>query len=229
MPLNMNPAPEPGDIYIGLSRPFHVFVCTSADWREWLSMTLTEKCQHPTRELILMPTPTRFSWVTKTGLKGFKKTVANRLGTRGDSADVHVGIILTQEGFPLTAPSLPVAQPSTSGPVKTTKPNPPLSELGSDDAIGDSDVDMHLDADDARQEDIFDIPIDAEPEEFSDVNIKVDTNSDIGEVLSLAARREAMQIANKEIHELMCESPGESPCSPLLTTIQIFADGSEIF
>lgn len=182
----LEPPAAAGDIYINLDRPFAVFVLSATGWKEWVSMSVTEQCPHPNGERILFPTPARFSWVPVTGLANFKKTLAQRLGARSDSADVHVGIILTTENpsHPLLSTPRTGPQPSTSDQIRRSTSVLTLSDITSSDADADADPDPGDDSDARSSHSNEAIP-------------------------SFAERCAAMHVANSQILQAVRESPGE--------------------
>lgn len=103
--------------------------------------------------------------------------------------------------------SVAAVQPTT---LISTDPGSLLSELGSgsDDAMGHTDVDIKSDVDMAM--DPFDADADVRRTSNDSMDDTTKSESMEPEPLSLVARREAMQIANKAIHDTMFEAPGRS-------------------
>lgn len=180
---NMHPPPTEGDVYLKVSSPFQVFVLQKTGWVEWVSMSRTEECSHPTLKRILFPTNQRFSWVNASGINTFTDTVLSRLGNRPDTAHVHVGIILAQEGQSIAIQSRSLSAPKTA----TT-----ASRDRSD-----------MDAEPAMQSSSSRISSDGHSRQSSDSRMSVEMTSP-----SFMERCLNMRTVNRQIRQLILSSPG---------------------
>jgi hypothetical protein len=56
-------------------------------------MEKTLECPHPTQDLMIVPTTTKFAWIDKDTYEYHLEIVSNRMGNHMDCADTHIGII----------------------------------------------------------------------------------------------------------------------------------------
>jgi hypothetical protein len=91
-------------------------------------MESTLNARHPSLNRVLVPFPTRFSWVPITGYDYYLRDLKLRLGHRVDNVATHIGIILKQEANSIT-------------PIQNKEPEEHIEYYDNADADADADAD----------------------------------------------------------------------------------------
>jgi len=128
----------PGDIMIhDGTKPNTLWVYYGpGDWREWVSMKKTLECPHPTQDLIIVPTISKFAWVDKTGYAHHLEAVTDRMGKCTDCADIHIAIMQNTPTGPGEQLAIDTASRTETWADENSDNNPDAEGVSDDDHLG---------------------------------------------------------------------------------------------